>query len=433
MANQDMALSLVEPAALEVQRMEEFGVDASTAREIQKIQGSIIVAQRFKRNEDEIYQSLMTTCKRTSFAERGEYKYPRGKVKDEATGRWVDNIISGPSVYLSRAALRLWGNIEVGTVIVRDTDDERHIRSEVWDMQSNVRRYAEASFRKLIQRKVPSDPNNFKSEKITQWVRPDERDLRELTNKHASICERNASVQILPDDFIQDARIQCRKTLMAESTQDPAEARRKIIMAFAELNVTVPELEKYLGHPLAQCSPVELTDLRQVYSAIKEGASTWAELINAKEDDAGDVVSEDQAVEFYTAWKSGGWMQQDVTKWLHDSFKIKDGRKLKREEFDEAMHWARSKNAATPSNAKTGEVITPNKEAVPAVETKVDAKAAIDTMFPETVTEDPNIVKAIEQLFDILGTRDKQKASLLKDFTGRLPELKALLEKDLPE
>lgn len=428
MANQENGLSLIDNSnALEVQRMEEFGVDASTAREIQKIQGSIIVAQKFRRNEDEIYQSLMTTCKRTSFAERGEYKYPRGKVKDEATGRWVDNIISGPSVYLSRAAIRLWGNVEIGTVIIRDTDDERHIRSEVWDMQSNVRRYAEASFRKLVQRKVPSDPSNFKSEKVTQWVRPDERDLRELTNKHAAICERNAAIQLLPDDLIQDARIACRKALMAESTQDPAEARRKVIMAFAELNVTVTELEKYLGHPLAQCSPAELVDLRQVFAAIKEGNATWNDLINAKEDEDAGTVSEDQAVEFYTAWKGAGWTQQDVAAWLKSEFKISDGRKLPSDGFAKAMAWARSKQVA-----KAGEVISPNKDAAPASD-KPSAEAAINSMFPESSVDDPSVIKAIQQLFDILGTPAKMQKSLLKDHEGRISELKAKLEADLPE
>jgi len=431
LANQDTALSLNNQGTeLEVQRMEEFGVDASTAREIQKIQGSIIVAQKFKRNEDEIYQSLIMTCRRTSFAERGEYKYPRGNKKDE-NGNWVPNIISGPSVYLSRAAIRSWGNVEIGTTIIRDTEDERQIRSEVWDMQTNVRRYAEASFRKLIQRKKKDSKGKDIFPSVTEWVRPDERDLRELTNKHAAICERNAAIQLLPDDLIQDARMACRKTLMAESTQDPAEARRKVVMAFAELNVTVLELEKYLGHPLAQCSPVELTDLRQVFSAIKEGNATWAELMDAQEEAADGLVSEEDAIGFYTAWKASGWTAQQAAAWLQQTFKIKDGRKMPQEGLPKAMEWARSKPQTM------GEVIQPNKDAVPSSEVVVDAKAdaekAVDNLFPPATDEDPGVVKAIHQLFDILGTPPKMQKTLLNDYKGKLAELKAKLEKDLPE
>jgi hypothetical protein len=37
-----------------------------------------------------------------------------------------------------------------------------------------------------------------------------------------------------------------------------------------------------LGHPIEQCTPKEIDDLRAIYAALKDGESTWAEIMEAK-------------------------------------------------------------------------------------------------------------------------------------------------------
>lgn len=255
---------------------EERNASQAMARAQQEVQGAIILAKKFPRNEDAASMALWRSCKRTTFADRAEYSFPRGSKKN-ANGQWEKNFVTGPSAKLAREAVRCWGNLQVGTEIVRDTREERHIRSFAWDMETNTRRTSEASFRKLIQRKQ----DNGK----TEWVEPDERDLRELTNKHASIAERNCSLQLIPTDIIEEAVNICRATMQSETKKDPEAARRKIILAFADINVTVAMLETYIGHALAQCSPAEIDDLRAVWASINEGNSTWADYIAPAEGD----------------------------------------------------------------------------------------------------------------------------------------------------
>ena len=405
----------------DLQRSQEYNIDAQMSRAMKEVEGAFIIAQRFKRNEDEAYQALMRSCKRSTFAERAEYKYPRGKKKDETTGRWVDNIVSGPSVYLSREAIRLWRNVQIGTEIVRDTEDERHIRSYALDLETNVRRFAEATFRKLIQRKV-KDSNPPR----TEWVRPDERDLRELSNKHAAICERNCSIQLLPDDFIQDARDASRQTMLRDAGADPDAAKKKLINAFDAINISVASLEAYIGHPIAECSPQEIADLRGVWSSINDGNSTWAELVESKADDtSGGTVTADQANEFFQTYMASGWKAPQASAWLDKAFKVKDGRKIPVDGFEKAMEWAKSKPSDPPAKTAAkpetkGEVISPNKNAAPE-----QAALVLDAADP--------VQNKIAQLFDILETPAKMREGLLHDYDGRLGDLAAELEGQLPQ
>lgn len=230
----------------------------------QEVQAAVILAKRFPRNEDEAYAAIIKACSRPSFAGDVEYNFPRGK-KQDAQGNWVNNIISGPSVYLAREFARVWGNIRHGCDIVADTEGERTIRAFGWDIQTNVKVTSDVTFKKLIFRKQGG------------WQTPDERDLRELTNKQAAIAKRNCLLELLPSDMVEDACAQARQTLQDRAAQDPDGERKKVVTAFSKLNVTVEMLEQYLGHPLAQSSPAEIADLRSVYKSIADGNSTWGD------------------------------------------------------------------------------------------------------------------------------------------------------------
>lgn len=242
-----------------IQRGDEFGQSAQMVRAQQEVQGSIIVAKRFPRSEDAAYQKLISACKRTSFAEKAEYKFPRG-----------GQTVSGPSAHIAREALRVWGNMQSGTEVIRDTDTERHIRSFAWDVENNTRKVAEATFKKKIFRKGKG------------LVDPDERDLREMTNRFAAINERNCILQLIPADVIEDAVREARKTLQAETERDPGAVKKRLISAFDDIHVPVAELEAYLGHSLDTCSSAELDDLRAIYSSIRDGNSIWGEYVEAK-------------------------------------------------------------------------------------------------------------------------------------------------------
>jgi len=228
-----------------------------TSQAITEVQGALILAKRFPRDEDAAYEKLLKACRRYLFADKANYSFPRGGAT-----------ITGPSINLAREFARVWGNIEYGHIIVSDDEEERHIRAWAWDKETNARVFEEDSFKKLIYRKKEG------------WIKPDERDLRELTNRRAAICKRNCLLQLMPRDYIEDAQHICKMTIQKKIVEDPDRAKKDIILAFSTLNVTPAMLEEYLKHPIAQCSPAEIVTLREIYQSISDGNSKWSEYLN---------------------------------------------------------------------------------------------------------------------------------------------------------
>lgn len=246
---------------------EEHSSELSIARQVaqaqHEVQSAITVAIKFPRNEDDSFGRLMKSCKRESFAGLAAYSFPRGGSK-----------VTGPSAHLAREAARVWGNIQYGFEIIRDDDESIHLRGWAWDMQTNSKATQDAAFKKAVQRKIGGE---------TRWVKPDERDLRELINKHGAIAERNCVLKILPKDLIEDAMNEAVRTLRDGVKRDLDGERKKMVAAFAELNVSVPDLEQYLGCPLKHANPEQVTELRTIWRSIMDGNTTWPEYVRRDE------------------------------------------------------------------------------------------------------------------------------------------------------
>jgi len=232
----------------------ELAVSAQEMMAQKEIEASIIIANKFPRNETAAMTAVLRSCQRTTFAESALYSYPRG-----------GQTIEGPSVKLAREIARNWGHIRVGADVVFDDEESRTVRCYAWDMQTNTKESQDVTFKKLIFRKRGG------------WIKPDERDLRELTNKQTATACRNCILHIVPADLIEDAMEQAKSTLTADCGADPDAARKNVARAFDALNVSVEQIEAFLGHKLVSATPHELANLRTVYKSIKDGNSVWRE------------------------------------------------------------------------------------------------------------------------------------------------------------
>jgi hypothetical protein len=255
-----MAKTKEETALTETEKEDdEIGTTALSATARAEVEGSIIIAKKFPRNENDFLDRLLRSCERFSFAEKAYYSFPRGGIT-----------VEGASAPFAREAARIWGNIEYGLLIVKDITDTRTIRAWAWDKESNGRVFAEDTFKKLIYRKKEG------------WVMPDERDLRELTNRRGAILIRNCILSLIPRDMIEDAQIHCKEVLKKSAKQDP-KIKEAIINSFAKIGVKVKDLEGYLEHPLSQCTEDELVDLRGIWQSISDGNSKWSEYVTKEE------------------------------------------------------------------------------------------------------------------------------------------------------
>ncbi|MBQ9539530.1 MAG: hypothetical protein IJU95_09685, partial [Treponema sp.] len=94
---------------------------------------------------------------------------------------------------------------------------------------------------------------------------------------------RNEGLRLIPSEIIEECLLTARKTMQSRDRKDPDEARKKLTEAFFAYGVQPTELEKYLGHPLVQCQPDELHELRSIYRAIKDGEAKWTSFMERKE------------------------------------------------------------------------------------------------------------------------------------------------------
>ncbi len=242
--------------------MGEVGHVAAASREKYQIQAAFTIAMANPRDENKAYMRLMKTYDRPGAALGAEYSFPRGGQK-----------INGPTVSLAREAARCWGNIRSGFSVV-SMDDHVHLKGEALDVETNSYTFQDGKFKKKIQRKN-------KATGKTEWVEPDERDLRELINKHGAILERNCILRLIPKDIIEDAINKARTTLVAKSKDElktnPQDTVRNLLKAFSVIHVTQEMLEAYLGHKIDLIDENELADLRQKHASIKNGETTREE------------------------------------------------------------------------------------------------------------------------------------------------------------
>lgn len=101
----------------------------------------------------------------------------------------------------------------------------------------------------------------------------DQTEIDNLIANKASKQLRGRLLAISPKWLVESAVDECRKTL-AGNNDEPLSVRiRKMTQAFTKFGVTVPMLEKYLGHGLDDTLLEELIDLTGVFNAIRDGAA----------------------------------------------------------------------------------------------------------------------------------------------------------------
>lgn len=257
----------------------EAGTHSVMAREEAEIKAAVASARLFPRNEEAAYAKIIRSCQRPTFAENTQYSFPRGRKKNPATDEWEDNIISGPSIDLAREMARCWGNIRYGLRVVSIDRDTVHIKGYALDLETNAYAEAEDKFARLIQRAVGKGPD-----KKTQWVEPDERDLRELINRRGAILKRNCILEILPPDITDDAMRAADTTLelaaKGELKQDRAAMLRRLVLLFDRVGVSSELLAERVGHELKALTEEEAVELHKIYKSIADGVTTRGEHFN---------------------------------------------------------------------------------------------------------------------------------------------------------
>jgi len=246
-------------------------------------QAKAAVESRYKmalarpRDWDDVRTRLLKACRRPGFASVARYHKPIGKG------------VEGPSIRFAEEALRAMGNVMPEVLVVYDDDEKRIVRVAVTDLEANLTYSLDVVVNKTVERRVPKQGQEVlrrrtNSEgKAVCVVRAEEDDLLNKQQAMISKAMRTSALRLLPGDILEEAMDAVRQTLSSESASDPDAERKRMADAFSALGVRPSDLARYLGHPLEQVVPAELTHLRAVYQTIRDGEASWADYVEQKE------------------------------------------------------------------------------------------------------------------------------------------------------
>lgn len=268
------ALELQKSAPL--QRHETAGeVLAEQAKAV--VQARYIIALQRPRDWDVVRQRILKDCERPSFAETAIYKKPMG-----------NSSVEGLSVRFAESAQRAIGNVLPERTIIYDDAVKRIVRVSMTDLESNVTHQKDLILEKSVERKN-SKGRNVISQRLNSYgetVYIVEATEDELLTKESSISskiERQLTLKILPGDIQDEAKRAIKETLARADKADPDAAKKRLIDSFDDIGIRVPNLKEFLGvDSLDALQPADLKQLREIYTAIKEGETNWREVMEQR-------------------------------------------------------------------------------------------------------------------------------------------------------
>lgn len=280
------AISYADPAAV-------AAAESVKAR----IQSAYIMAIQKPRDYDQARVKILDACKRPGFAEKVEYSKPVGK-----------SAIVGPSVRFAETALREWGNIQSEIQIIYEDERVQRIQVSLTDLETNTTFSAPVIINKTVERKYANDRDVIATRTNTNGgkvyiVTATEDELANKRGASISKALRNEGLRLIPQEIIEEAIETARSTMRKRDAADPDAARKKIVDAFYSLGVQPKDLEAYLQHPIGQCSPAELQELRSMYSAIRDGEAKWADYFKKDETPSAQAEAAEKTQEIMSGAK----------------------------------------------------------------------------------------------------------------------------------
>jgi hypothetical protein len=270
-------LRTVEPTALSKPKQTETASTVLAAQATAEIIARRKVALEYPRDVEIFRQRMLRNCERPTFAEVAMYSKPVGGKN-----------ITGESIRFVEAALREYHNVGTSESAIYEDDEKRIVRIEVEDLESNTPNRKDIVIAKTVERKFlkegqkPLGQRRNSEGNLVYLVVATEDDMFTKTAALSSKTRRQLGLMVLPGDIVAECVEVIGKTLKDKAAKDPDGEKRKVIDAFYDIGVRVDQLHDYLGIDLDTLTPKDLVHLRAVFAAIKEGETSWQEVMDAR-------------------------------------------------------------------------------------------------------------------------------------------------------
>lgn len=245
-----------------------------------QIQCAYMMALQCPRSYFAAEQAVVKACENPLFAEKVEYKLPRG-----------GTTISGPTIRLAELIRREWRNIFTTERVMHDDERQMIVQVTAMDLETNSIETAEVVIPKTVERRYVKDGQEIISErenslgKKVYTVRATDSEVDMMRKAMISKALRNAIFRLVPAELVQIAIATARQTIQTADAKDPKEAIRRLIFCFEEQGVSIDKIEKEIGHTLEKANTADVKKLRGLYKQMLNGAS-WDDLTNPEPQNA---------------------------------------------------------------------------------------------------------------------------------------------------
>lgn len=241
-----MTTSIERPAAVPTRIGQGTAVEQSRA--VAQVQAAVISAQQNPRDVPSAMAEMRESCQMRRLAEKAFYRFPRGGQQ-----------VSGESVHLARELARCWRNIDYGLVELRRDDayGQSEMMAFAWDLQHNTRN--SSSF-------IVPHTRGKKDQPLLEA-----RDIYENNANNGARRVREAIFAVLPRWFVDEAVEICTKTLEGGGGIPLATRIANAVEKFADMKISVDQLEAKVGLPTGKWTAVDLAQLTVVFGSLQRG------------------------------------------------------------------------------------------------------------------------------------------------------------------
>lgn len=266
-----------EFGATQLERKGETSSSALAAQATAAVQARYVVALQRPRDWELVRVKLLKACKRPLFAQDAIYAKPMG-----------GDTIQGPSIRFAEEAARAMTNVLAEVAAIYDDSKKRIVRVTATDLESNLTFYKDVNVEKTVERKRPKAGTQILGQRLNSYgdlvyLVPATDD--ETATKEAALCSkqlRELLLRLIPSDIKEAAFAEIRETRHKEDAEDPDAAKRRVIDGFFDMGVDPKQLTDFIGHDLGTLNPAELQRLRLIFAGLKDGETTWADVIAQK-------------------------------------------------------------------------------------------------------------------------------------------------------
>lgn len=244
----------ITPQIKNFENINQGTVAVESSRAIAEAQGKLIIAKRFPRDEVQSYEKAIQACQRPKMAESAFYSFPRG-----------DATVSGVSIRFAEELARCWGNLDYGIKELSRDSGKSEMQAYAWDMETNT--ISIQNFTNPHQRETRG-----KMVKLTS-----DRDIYEINANMAARRLRARILAILPDWFVEDCIVECKKTLAGKNDTPLIDRVRNMVVKFSQISVTREMIEKRLKHTIETTTQDEFIELVGIFNSLKDKQSTVAD------------------------------------------------------------------------------------------------------------------------------------------------------------